>query len=340
MSTTCQVSVFRMMMFSWPSKQGTQLSEPIVLVVTTFMLIITIIFYGLASSDNSENYGFDLDLEVFYRGHKHGNTTKGYPLQISPPMWGYAVAIIFMFIWQCTWLLYGWSFLFRPRVPKVIPMASYLLFSAAMGLIIVRLYVYANRHVNPGLVCQILVTALLIGCLGLAHFLMYWRTSRLQQEGWVMDKWITRFVVHNGLALMVTWQIIELLLYINITMQYNSGKTVKADVASSIIIVSYLVFLTLWVILETTVLDQFMRYTVTIYPVCLWFLSTALIEQWDHKRYKQTRNNNLLVGALCYTATVQVSRIAFLIFFRISRPLDWPQPRPQSGGYRRVQFQY
>jgi len=301
------------------------------------MLLITIIFYGLASADNSDNYGFDLNLEVFYQGY---NYTKGYPLQISPPMWGYSVAIIVMFIWQCAWLLYGWSFLFRPRVPKVIPMASYLLFSAAMGLIIVRLYVYANGHVNPGLVCQILVTALLVGCLGLAHFLMYWRTSRLQQEGWVMDKWITRFVVHNGLALMVTWQIIELLLYINITMQYNSGKTIEADVASSIIIFCYIVFLTLWVIFETTILDQFMRYTVTIYPVCLWFLSTALIEQWDHTRYKQTRNNNLLVGALCYTATVQVCRIAFLIFFRISRPLDWPQPRPQSGGYRRVQVQY
>jgi len=327
-------------MFSWPSKQGTQLSEPIVLVVTTFMLFITIIFYGLASADNSENYGFDLDLEVLYQGYKHGNYTKGYPLQISPPMWGYSVIIIIMFIWQCAWLLYGWSFLFRPRLPKVIPMASYIMFSAAMGLIIIRLYLYANRHVNPGLVSQILVTALLIGCLGLAHFLMYWRTSRLQQEGWVVDKWITRLLVHNGLALMVTWQIIELLLYINVTMQYNSGKTVKADVASTIIIIVYVIFLTLWLILETTILDQFMRYTIIIYPVCLWFLSTALIEQWDHKRYKQTRNNNLLVGALCYTATVQVSRLVFLIFFWISRPLDWPQPRPQSGGYRRVQIQY
>jgi len=319
------------------------------------MLCITIIFYGLASADDSDTYGFDFNLNDFYRkGNVLVNVTngtngtkiytfdhRGYAVQISPPMWGYSVAIIVQFIWQCVWMLYGWSFLFRPRVPKLISMATYLLFSTAMGLIIVRLYVYANGHVNPGLVCQILVTAILIVALALAHFLLYYRTSRLQQEGWVWDKWLTRILVHNGLALLVTWQMLELLLGINITMQYNSGKTVRSDIASSIVLTIYFVLLTTWVIFETTVLDQFMRYTAAIYPVCIWFLMTAVIEQWDHDSHRhQTRNNNLLVAALCYTCTVQVFRIGIWIFFRISRPLDWPQPRPSMGGYRRVQIQY
>lgn len=326
-------------MLAWPTRSGTQLSEPIILLVSTFMLVITIIFYGLSSPDKSDNFGFKLSLDEYYRGERdsYGNLTDGYPVQISPPMWGISVAIIFTFTWQLVWLVYGWSFLFRPTVPKVIPMASYLLFSTALALIIVRLYVNANGHVNPGLVCQIFLTAALIGALGLAHFMMYYRTFQLQQEGLGLDKWLTRILVHNGLALFITWEMIELMVHVNITMVYNSGKTVKSDVASTIVLFSYIVVVTGWLILETSILDQFMRYTLSIYPVFIWYFATALTEQWDHHKDKQSRNNSFLVAALCYTVTIQFCRLVFLLFFRIARPLDWPRPRPSLEGYRSIQ---
>ena len=332
-------------MLAWPSKdRGTQLSEPIVLVVSTFMLTITIVFYGLASPDNSRNYGFKLNLHDYYLGIKSSDNscnctyyTSGYPVQIAPPMWGYGVAVVFTFIWQLVWISYNWSFLFRPRVPKVIPLAAHLLFCTALVLIIVRLYLNANKHVNPGLASQILLTALLIGALALAHFMMYYRTYQLQQEGWIMDKWLTRILVHNGLALLIAWEVVELMLNVNIVMHYNSGKTVKLDVASSIVMVAYIVAITIWMILETTILDQFMRYTLSIYPVFIWYFTATLIEQWDHHRYRQTRNNNFLVAGLCYTVVMQVCRFIFLVLFSISRPLDWPQPRPSVGNYRRIQ---
>lgn len=325
------------MMLAWPTKNGMQLSEPIVLVVSTFMLCMTIIFYGLSSADNSDSFGFHLNLDEYYRGKGEGNDTEGYPVRISPPMWGYTVPIIIMLLWQLVWVVYGWSFLFRPRVPKVIPMAAYLLFSTGMALLIVRLYLSANGHVNPALACHILLTGLFIGALSLAHFMMYFRTYQLQQEGWVMDKWLTRGLVHNGLALLIAWEVIELMVGVNICMHYNSGKTIAANNASLLVLVAYMIVVTLWLILETTVLDQFMRHTLSIYPVFIWFFSTALIEQWNHHRYRQTRNNTMLVAALGYTVTIQFCRLVFLVFFRISRPLDWPQPRPNVAGYRRVQ---
>ena len=367
-----------MMFAAWPNNKagGMQLSEPIILVVSTFMLTITIIFYGLSSADNSDNYGFKLNLKEYYQGIKCSNDSDdddnyfeddsdyfeddsdyfeddfdysendsdcnstysdGYPVQITPPMWGYAVAVIFVFIWQLVWLLYSWSFLFRPRVPKVIPLAAHLLFSTALALIILRLYLNANHHVNPGLASQILLTALLICSLALAHFMMYYRTFQLQQEGWVMDKWLTRILVHNGLALLIAWEMVELMLNINITMHYNSGKTVKLDVASSIVLVAYVFVITVWLILETCILDQFMRYTVSIYPVFIWYLMTTLIKQWDHRSYRQSRNNSFLAAALGYTVTIQVCRGIFLLFFRMSRPLNWPQPRQNLGHYQRIQ---
>ena len=333
-------------MFAWPTRSGMQLSEPIVLVVSTFMFVITVIFYGLSSADNSQNFGFKLSLTEYYRGICINDTEdgknvsyheEGYPVQISPPMWGYTVAIIVTLIWQLAWLVYGWLLLFRPTVPKVIPMASYVLFTTALGLLIIRLYLNANGHVNPALAAQILLTASLVGSLGLAHFLMYYRTFQLQQEGLVMDKWLTRTLVHNGLALFITWEMIELMVGVNITMVYNSGKTLEPDVASSIVLFSYIVVVTIWLILETSILDQFMRYTHSIYPMFIWYFATALIEQWDHHTEKQTRNNSFLVGALGYTVTIQFCRAVFLVFFRMSRPLDWPQPRPSVAGYQRIQ---
>ena len=161
---------------------------------------------------------------------------------------------------------------------KVIPMASYILFSSALGLLIGHLYLNANGHVNPALVAQILLTAALVGTLGLAHFLMYYHTFQLQQEGLVVDKWLTRYLVHSELALFISWEVIELMVSVNVAMQYNSGKTAEPDVASSFVLVSYIVVVTIWLILETSVLDQFIRYTQSIYPMFIWYFATALID--------------------------------------------------------------
>ena len=325
-------------MFAWKTRSGTWLSESVVLLLSTFVLFITIIFYGLSSANNSSNYGFKLNLYEYYRGKVKDNDTDGYPVQISPPMWGYAVAIIFTFIWQLVWLLYGWSFLFRPTVPKVIPMAAYLSFSLALVFIIGRLYLNAYGYVNPALVCQIFLTASLMVALGLAHFLMYYHTYQLQIEGLVMDKWLTRILVHNGLALFIAWEVVELMVSINIAMQYNSGKELKPDVASSIVLFAYMILVTMWMVLETSILDQFMRYTLTIYPVFIWYFATAITEQWDHHSNKQTRNNNWLVAALAYTVTIQFCRLLFLVCFRFTRPLEWPHRRPNYSRIQQIQY--
>ena len=296
------------------------------------MLFSTMISYDLSSADNAKDYGFELNLDEYYRGKENGNDTDGYPVQISPPMWGYAVAIIFTLIWQLFWLLYGWSFLFNPTVPKFIPKATYLLFSIALVLLIVRLYVNANDHVILGLLCQIVLTALLIVALGVAHFMMYYHTHELQIEGLVMDKWLTRILVHNGLALFIAWEVVELMVSINITMQYNSGKALKPDVASSIVLFAYMILVTIWMILETCILDQFMRYTLTIYPVFIWYFATALTEQWGLHRNKQTQNIHWLVAALSYTVIIQV----WFFIFRISRHLVYSQFQRNIIKYSRI----
>ena len=334
-------------MFAWPSKGGTQVSEPVILVVSTFVLITTIVFYGLSSADNSNSYGFELNLDKYYQGVFVYSTDcncskliKGYPLQISPPMWGYSVAVIFVFLWQLIWVAYSWSFLFRPRVTKVIPLATHLLFCIAMALVVLRLYLNCNGHVNPGLATQIVLTALLMLALGLVHFMMYFRTYQLQQEGWLIDKWLARILIHNGLAFLIAWQVVELMLNINVTMHYNSGKTIPLKESSSTVIVGYIAFVTLWMILETTILDQYMRYTLSIYPVFIWYFAVALGNKWDHHNYRQTISNSLLVAALCYTVTIQICRGFFLVYFYMSRPLTWPRPRPNVANYRRIHLQY
>ena len=219
-------------------------------------------------------------------------------MQISPPMWGYTMAIIVTLVWQLVWLVwlvYGWTFLFRPTIPaKVIPMASYILFSSALGLLIGHLYLNANGHVNPALVAQILLTAALVGTIGLAHFLIYYHTFQLQQEGLVVDKWLTRYLVHSELALFISWEVIELMVSVNVAMQYNSGKTAEPDVASSFVLVSYIVVVTIWLILETSVLDQFIRYTQSIYPMFIWYFATDSTDRTVGSPFRETNTEQLL----------------------------------------------
>ena len=198
--------------------------------------------------------------------------------------------------------------------------------------LIVRLYVNANCHVILGLLCQIVLTALLMVALGVAHFMMYYHTHELQIEGLVMDKWLTRILVHNGLALFIAWEVVELMVSINITMQYNSGKALKPDVASSIVLFAYMILVTIWMILETCILDQFMRYTLTIYPVFIWYFAMALTEQWDHHRNKQAQNIHWLVAALSYTVIIQV----WFFIFHISRVPVYPQFQRNVAKYSRI----
>ena len=136
----------------------------------------------------------------------------------------------------------------------------------------------------------------------------------------------TNSIVHNGLALFIAREVVELMVSINITMQYNSGKILKPDVASSIVLFAYMVLVTMWMILEACILDQIMRYTLTIYPVFIWYFATALTEQWDHHTY------SLFVAALSYTVIIQV----WFYIFCISRPLVYSQFQRNIAKYSRI----
>ena len=88
--------------------------EIMVLLLTTVVLIAMIVVSALASFP---------DLGGFQ--NSTGVISDSYTTQITPASWTFLVWNI-IFITQALWVIYGWSFVFRPSTPRSISLVTYV----------------------------------------------------------------------------------------------------------------------------------------------------------------------------------------------------------------------
>ncbi|KAF7249310.1 Protein Ycf2 [Varanus komodoensis] len=80
--------------------------------------------------------------------------------------------------------------------------------------------------------------------------------------------------VQNGIALYATWTTIATLLNFTVVLIYNGNVSDGSATVSSLCILFF--ELILWFYLENFLLEKYLRYTLTIYPVVILALSGTL----------------------------------------------------------------
>ena len=296
-------------------------------------------------------YAADIVINVFATGRVGPVTRFGfknqtgevYPTQVTPAGWTFAIWGL-IYAWQVLWLVYAWSFVFRPRAQRTIFWGVYPAFLLVCVAIIGWFYTWGNEYPQGALPFILLMAILLYVAIGMLTYHLYRKTKDLEEEGQKCDLWMTRIIVLNGLALYASWISVATCLNVGVVIQYytppgtglgltegsgsaagsgngtSGGLNTPLDVNSGTVTLALLAFIVVvYFILENTVLDRFTRFVLVAYPTVIWALAGAVQGQWN--KHENPRNQIFSLVLLGVVVLLACIRVVLLIVFACVRPL-------------------
>ena len=298
-----------------------QVTEIIALAITTLLYIVTVFLnYWSSSADTPGSLGFEDTVS---------NVSDRYELVVTPDGWTFSIWGV-IYAWQLLWLIYAWSFVLRPNSAKIIPLLTYVLFSVSCLINIGWVYMYAftNGELAVAYALLLLLSLTLYATIGASVVMFYFRVEHLRRKKQRLDLILVTVFLHNGLAVYATWTSVATLLNMGIIMQYT-GDNKQDDTTVGLVVLSILIVEeVIWFLLENSVLDRFVRYILTIYPVLIWALAGVLSKHLDNGNLDET--NSTAVGALVLSSLLFIIRLIFFGINYIWRKVQYPKVEYRS----------
>ena len=283
-----------------------------------FLLLATVVLIAVFIISALSNFP---DLGGFKNGT--GEVSDIYYTQITPAGWTFSVWGIIYFA-QALWIIYGWSFVFRPSTPRAISFVTYIFYTMVNLCNITWLYLWGNLFPQAAFALIILCVIALYATLVAQSIHLYKQTpALLSKKTYKVDLYLTRIIVLNCIAIYAAWVSVATQLNFVIVLQYFSGTdpTTAATVALSILLVEIIVYF----ILENTILDRFTRFVFIVYPLFIWAFSGAVSAHWGQE--EDSRNPIFTLVLLVLVIVLFVIRIILWIVFAFVRPLAVPKPK-------------
>ena len=267
---------------------------------TTINLLVFIVVIVL-------NYAANDPIDGPFR-HLFGNATTGgasrkFYIEITPASWAFSIWGL-IYIWQGAWIIYSLTLLCRKDAPNVISPVLLVVYSLASVANASWIVVWSHEWIQ---ICSFLLFAIsffLYGTLATSY-----KTVNLGTKGIPKRDFIAmQVLVNNGVAVYATWCTIASLLNLTMAIAYFHG--VDQDVASTISLVILAVEVVVWFSLENTILDKFVRYTLSVYPVVIWALSASINKNWDLAK----RNSIISLVLLAVACTLFVARVVIVVW--------------------------
>ena len=126
---------------------------------------------------------------------------------------------------------------------------------------------------------------------------------------------LTQVLLNNGIGIYETWVTIAAQINFAVALQYDYdvSSSAAAVVALSIVLLEMIS----WFIAEVTILDRFVRYTLSVYPVAVWALAGIIANNYEEKEASSV----LSVVAICIAGCLLVLRIILVIVYHLKKPL-------------------
>ena len=245
--------------------------------------------------------------------HVYGNATTGgasnkFYIEITPAGWAFSIWGL-IYAWQAAWIIYSLTFLCRKSTPELISPVLLVVYAFASFANIGCLIVWSRELIRASSILLFAIAFFLYGTLAISYTTMNIEARVVSKRDFIF----IQALVNNGLALYTTWSTIASLLNLTMVLTYVHG--VPQDVASTIALVILAVEIIVWFSLENTILDKFVRYTLTIYPVVIWALSASINKNWDPAK----RNSIISVILLAVACTLLAVRVAIVVWRQIKQ---------------------
>ncbi|XP_061212194.1 uncharacterized protein LOC133213743 [Neopsephotus bourkii] len=252
-----------------------------------------------------------------------GNISAKYNTDFTPAGWTFLIWNV-IYAWQLAWLLYALSGICRRNEfgcvyikPDLLPISFYAVWILNNGLNIAWLFLWDRECLLPALVLLVALTLATFVCLVISHRALRAHSSWLV-KGHKAELWLTRILVQNGLALYATWTSIATLLNFAIVLIYkwNVANETATTACLSILGLSLLI----WFCLENFVLDQYVRYNLTVYPVVITALTGSACKNFLFSF--PTTNGVFIVVLLAITCFIFAVRLGLVAWRHFRRPLE------------------
>lgn len=286
--------------------------------VATVLLLATFVVNILSGVSNAQDLGFK---------NGTGNISDLYPTQITPAGWTFSIWGV-IYAWQCLWIIYAWSFAFRPMQTHTIPWTTFLFYAFSSVCNITWIYVWGNEYPQVAFPFIFLLALSLYVAVGFAAVHLY-RVSpklRAQQGSFLrrMEPLIAQVLVVNGIGIYATWLTLATLVNFGIVLQYfaDLGAATTGTLMLSILTVEVLAYFAL----ENTILDRYARYVFIVYPVLMYSIAGILSKQWGIDERQNPIFALVLEVLVCL---LFIARIVLWVLFYFFRPL--PNSRQEKA---------
>ena len=284
--------------------------ELVFLLLTTVVLIVVFITNALSNFP---------DAGGFRNGT--GVVSDNFYTQITPAGWTFSVWGV-IYVSQAIWIIYAWSFVFRPSTPRPISIVTYIFYTVVNLCNIAWIYLWGNLYPQVCLGVVIVFVIALYATLVAQSIHLYKQTPALMsKKKYKVDLYLTRIIVLNCIGIYASWVTVATQLNFVIVLQYywNVDATTAATVGLSILLVEIIVYF----ILENTILDRFTRFVFIVYPLFIWAFSGAVSAHWGQE--EDSRNPIFTLVLLVLVIVLFVIRIILWIVFAFVRPLARPK---------------
>ncbi|XP_072426744.1 uncharacterized protein [Chiloscyllium punctatum] len=279
------------------------------LVLALVVYIITLVMNALAGRGSQSG--------PFYQSV--GNISKKYDTELTPAGWTFSIWGV-IYTWQAVWLLYACIGLCRRSaltwMPSILSCPFYIIWITNNLLNIGWLFLWDREYIIPALAFLALIAFTNYVALFFTYRALHTQLPWMQKYRKI-DMWLVRILIQNGLAVYATWTTIATLINFAVVLTYSGCIS---NVTSGTVSLSILAFeVILWFYLENVVFDQYVRYTLTVYPVVIVALSGSLDKNYN--AISPTRNNIYIATLLAVACTAFAARIIIVTWKHFRHPL-------------------
>ncbi|XP_002737958.1 uncharacterized protein LOC100367931 [Saccoglossus kowalevskii] len=249
--------------------------------------------------------------------HSVSNLSDKYYTEITPAGWTFSIWGV-IYTWNILWLIYALTTIFRKNGtdyvyvrPRVLTPLFYATFSLNLGLNIGWLILFDREYLLVSLFCLALIAFTLYVCIFISHFNLYRNLHELSN----IDVWAIRVLVHNGLAMYAAWSSLATILNLSIVLRYVADVDQSTVTIVALTIVS--IEVTAWFVIEQyTVLEKYLRYTITPYFVVIVFLIGSISKNWH-----VTNVTTALASTLGVAIVLLIARVVLLMWRHFTQPI-------------------
>lgn len=289
------------------------------LIFVTIIVFLGLMFVSSLSGGTAEELVGDLGISIF--NNNTGDVSDYYVTDITPAGWTFSIWGL-IYVWQALWLFYALISICRKSpdgymyvCPTLVPALLYIAYIINNGLNFGWLMLWDRFLPLYALIDLALIVFTLYICMLLSHRQLDRIAHYLISAGSTKDIWLIRILVHNGLAVYATWTTIATLLNLTIVLIYEADM--EMNLAGTISLSALGFELLLWFILDVTVFDRYVRYTVMPYLVVVFALTGSIADNWD----TENRNSYISAGLLGLSVVFSFAKIFVAIWRHKRQPL-------------------